>query len=391
MNKKVINVLSAFNGMGCIWIALENLGIKVGKRYSSEIDKHANKVNDAMYPDTIQLGSIVDVRAKDLDRIDLFTFGSPCQGFSMMGKGLNFKDPRSALFFEAVRLLKEIRETNPNVLFLMENVAMKRDHEMIISRYLNVKPIYINSRLVSAQNRKRLYWTNIYNGPQSFFGDMECMIPQPKDKGILLKDILEKNVDEKYFLKDNQLKWWKGGYDAPIDEDKIGCLKFGRTEEAKKICRDSKKTHGKDYSPFQEKKIVGIDYEKMNTITTSKNRDNLIIQASIPIRPQVQMVQRPHGANKGLEVAMDGKTPSMTASQWQHNNLLLVKNKQNPSIEYRIRRLTPRECGRLQAIPEKKLDIMLNCGVSENQLYRQFGNGWTVSVIEHILSFMEKK
>lgn len=173
--KKIGNVLSLFDGMSCGQIALNRLGIEYEGFYSSEIDKHAIKVTQHNFPNTIQIGDVTKVNAENLPQIDLLIGGSPCQGFSFSGKGLNFEDPRSKLFFEFVRILKE---TKPRY-FLLENVKMKKEYEQVITDYLGVEPIEINSSLVSAQNRVRLYWTNIPN------------IKQPEDRGIGLIDILE--------------------------------------------------------------------------------------------------------------------------------------------------------------------------------------------------------
>ena len=170
-----MNVLSLFDGMSCGQIALDQLGIKVDNYFAAEIDKWAIQVTKKNYPNTIHLGDVTQIKGEDLPQIDLLMGGSPCQGFSFAGKQLNFDDPRSALFFEFVRLLKE---TKPKY-FLLENVRMKQEYQDVISEHLGVKPIMINSSLVSAQNRVRLYWTNIPN------------ITQPEDKGIVLKDILE--------------------------------------------------------------------------------------------------------------------------------------------------------------------------------------------------------
>lgn len=183
-NNKGINVLSCFDGMGCGRIALERANIKVDNYYASEIDKYAIQIAKKNYPNTVHIGSVIDVKANDLPRIDLLIGGSPCQGFSFAGKQLNFEDERSKLFFEFVRLLEECKPKY----FLLENVKMKKEYQDIISSYLGVEPIKINSSLVSAQNRERLYWTNILN------------IRQPEDKGILLRDILEDNVDVKYYM-----------------------------------------------------------------------------------------------------------------------------------------------------------------------------------------------
>jgi len=169
-----MNVLSLFDGMSCGQIALNRAGIKYDNYFASEIDKHAIKVTQTNYPDTIQLGDVTKVKGSDLPKIDLLIGGSPCQGFSFAGKQLNFDDPRSKLFFEFVRLVKELKPKY----WLLENVVMKKEFEQIISEHLGVQPVKINSSLVSAQNRERLYWANFE-------------ITQPTDKGINLIDILE--------------------------------------------------------------------------------------------------------------------------------------------------------------------------------------------------------
>ena len=173
--KEKINVLSLFDGISCGQIALEKVGIEVENYFASEIDKYAMQITMANYPNTKQLGDVRNVTAKNLPNIDLLIGGSPCQGFSFAGAGLNFEDERSKLFFEFVRLKNELKPKY----FLLENVKMKQEFQDIISEQLGVKPIMINSSLVSAQNRERLYWTNI------------PVIGQPNDKGILLKDIIE--------------------------------------------------------------------------------------------------------------------------------------------------------------------------------------------------------
>ena len=156
-----INVLSLFDGMSCGRIALDRLGVDVGKYYASEIDKYAMQIAKKNYPDTVHLGNVLGVKGENLEPIDLLIGGSPCQGFSSAGKNLNFKDPRSRLFFEYVRLLKE---TKPRY-FLLENVSMKREHRDIISNQLGVEPIAINSTLVTPQKRLRYYWTNLPTTP----------------------------------------------------------------------------------------------------------------------------------------------------------------------------------------------------------------------------------
>ena len=175
-----MNVLSLFDGMSCGRIALERLDIKVDNYYASEIDKYAMKVSEANYPDIIQVGDITELDLSTMPKIDLIMGGSPCQGFSFAGKQLAFDDPRSALFFEFVRCVKELEPQY----FLLENVRMKKEYLDVISEYMGVEPIMINSALVSAQNRVRYYWTNIPG------------IEQPEQRGIVLRDILETETNE---------------------------------------------------------------------------------------------------------------------------------------------------------------------------------------------------
>jgi DNA-cytosine methyltransferase len=188
-----MNILSLFDGISCAKLALDKIGIPINRYYSSEIDKYAIKVAQSNYPDTIQLGDVTKLNSNNLPKIDLLIGGSPCQGFSVCGKHKNFNDPRSKLFFEFIRLLEE---TKP-LYFLLENVSMKKEWEDIITSNIGTNPIQINSNLVSAQNRKRLYWTNIQN------------IEQPKDKNIYFKDIREYNVADNFYYTDKALSWIK--------------------------------------------------------------------------------------------------------------------------------------------------------------------------------------
>ena len=176
-----LNVLSLFDGMSCGQIALERAGIKVNNYFASEIDKYAIQVAKHNYPNIQHIGDVTQVKANELPKIDLLIGGSPCQGFSFAGKGLNFEDPRSKLFFEFTRLLKECKPKY----FLLENVKMKHEFQDIINEQLGIKPILINSSLVSAQNRERLYWTNI------------PIQGLPDDKGLFLKDVIEIGTGKK--------------------------------------------------------------------------------------------------------------------------------------------------------------------------------------------------
>ena len=175
-----MNVLSLFDGMSCGQLALQRAGIKVDNYYACEIDKYAIQVTQKNFPNTIQLGDVTTANYYFDKGIDLLMGGSPCQGFSFAGGQLAFDDPRSKLFFEFVRIKEELQPKY----FLLENVKMKQEFQDVITKYMGVEPIEINSSLFSAQNRRRLYWTNI---PV----DMDI-----KDKGLVLKDILQTDHDE---------------------------------------------------------------------------------------------------------------------------------------------------------------------------------------------------
>jgi len=455
-----INVLSTFNGMGCIWLALDDAGIKVNKRYSSEIDKYANQANDAMYPDTIQLGDVTKIDVTKLEKIDLFVGGSPCQGFSFAGKQLNFDDPRSALFFEYVKIWNKIKKINPEAKFLLENVNMKKEYLRVISEYLGVFPVRINSNLVSAQNRDRWYWTNIKTKDVGLFSELWTDIPQPEDKGILLKDILqpESEIDEKYYMSNTMINWLEKHKEkrgttikTPEPDMKASCLtsanykqnlgtdyikvdKKGnkKADQSKAICLTAGGNSGGNHSDM-DIICVSMVGRKLDENGTRKDSDPNI-KAEQQLEPNTNgktncltsvqkdkiILQRGRGNNKrGLHKE---KSPTLTSNSFEQNNLVVNQNyiqcndnghnsqsnrfyfedskaprlgagnaMKTPNIinEYRLRRLTPRECGRLQTVPEDKLNIMLNCGVSDTQLYKMFGNGWTVKVISHILSFMK--
>ena len=206
-----MKVLSLFDGISCGMVALERAGIPVDTYYASEIDKNAIAISQKNYQNIIRLGDVTKWREWDIPwaEIDLLIGGSPCQGFSFAGKQLNFNDPRSKLFFEFVDILNHIRKHNPNVKFLLENVKMKAEWRDVISGYLGVKPIRINSALVSAAKRDRLYWANF---------DVEM----PDDKGITFDDINQHSTD---WLSDtyiDKVSKWKAQQDPIANTTFIG-------------------------------------------------------------------------------------------------------------------------------------------------------------------------
>lgn len=397
-----ITVLSLFDGMSCGQLALQKLGVPIKAYYAAEIDKYAMKVTQHNFPNTIQLGDVCGILPEKLPKIDLLIGGSPCQGFSFSGKMLAFDDPRSRLFFEFVRLKEALKPTY----FLLENVPMKKAHRAIITQYMGISPLTLNSNWFSGQNRERLYWTNIGAKPSGLFGDMQCAIPQPKDKGILLRDILQpaSEVAAKYYLSDKMISWLtahstkrnvKIKYknensekssclgasalskinceaDFIVNVPLFGCIRFGRTPEAKQLRAESLAKTGKDFTPFAEKEIVRVDVRKMNTLTTAGNKDNLLMQ----INPCTESGgKQPFQQNRVYHE--DGIAPACVAGLTGGGSKIFTHGE--------IRRLTPIECERLQTVP----DNFTAC-VSDTQRYKMLGNGWTVEVIAYIFSFMGK-
>ena len=336
---KITNVLSLFDGLSCGQIALKELGVKVDKYYASEIDKHAIKQTMLNFPDTIQLGDVTKWKEWDIDwsSIDLVIGGSPCQGFSMAGKQLAFDDPRSVLFFEFVNIVNHVKKHNPNMKFLLENVQMAKRHLKVINDYMGVHPVEINSSLVSAQNRVRLYWSNIKTKEVGLFGELHSGIPQPKDRKLYLRDILEDSVDDKFYLSDKRINttYKRGTLNTFLKtNNKIGCL----VAYYYKIPSDG------NYIMHETPKAVldlGFKFKQDSRV-----------------------------------YSINGKSPTLLASNPQNKSKIL---------EYsgRIRRLTPTECARLQTIPD-----WYKWECSDTQQYKMLGNGWTVEVIKHIFKYL---
>jgi len=368
-------VLSLFNGMNCIGCALDRIGIDA-IIYGSEIDKFATQVSDALFPDTVNLGDVrsvipameLELLSGNIDTIDIIAAGSPCQGFSFAGKQLNFEDERSILFFEFIKILEWCRvKVNPNVKFLLENVSMKKEHQDIITRLVGIEPIVINSNLVSAQNRKRLYWTNIGATSANLFGVLEPGIRQPKDLGITLQDILQSNVDKKYYLS---LK----GIDFITKPMRLA-KKYTAINGKKSLTLTANGQKNWTGTFISDRKgNVKNNQNKASCLTVGGNGNGNHSDMDVIVFIQ----QKARGFNKGGEHSE--KAPTLTSNSWQQNNHLHFADT--------IRRLTPRECGRLQTFTEEELDVILNCGVSDSQLYKMFGNGWTVSVISWILTHL---
>jgi DNA-cytosine methyltransferase len=379
-----MNVLSLFDGMSCGRIALDRLGIPVDKYYASEIDKYAIQVSEANYPDIIRLGDVCDVKAEDLEPIDLLIAGSPCQGFSFAGKQLAFDDPRSALFFEFVRLLKECKPKY----FLLENVRMKKEFLDIISEQVGCEPIFINSALVSAQSRQRYYWTNIPS------------IEQPEQRGIVLRDILESEVRDEFRYSKKSIEYMERGNDKWQQAGKRRADRYEQTADTEKSFAITANWHkGVPYNYFKETKP-----KKVGNIYPSGGQNGNIFSAdgkSPTLSAGQGKTGRGIGSNnapkietkpKQVGVAVDikghdilkrvyspeGKSPTLTTMGGGNREPKVLED------EAHWRKLTPLECERLQTVPDNYTNH-----VSNTQRYKMLGNGWTVEVIAHILRNMQ--
>ena len=377
-----LNVLSLFDGMSCGQIALERAGIKVNNYFASEIDKYAIQVAKHNYPNTQHIGDVTQVKSNELPKIDLLIGGSPCQGFSFAGKQLNFDDPRSKLFFEFVRMLNEIRETNPDVLFLLENVKMKKEFQDIITQHLGVEPVEINSNLVSAQNRKRIYWTNI------------VQLTQPKDKGIFLKDIVHENNDEVLNIQVpnfnvNPSGNGMNGNVYSIEKDKSRTLTTNKGEGQKiSVCI------AEYIVPF-DKTLQILDKEVQRGKVGYFRKDSQANRVYYIHDKAVTLCgEAGGGAAKMGQYLFGCITPDRIEKRQNGQRFndgkkfytLTAQDKHGVLIEGYIRKLTPIECERLQNVPDNYTNQ-----VSNSQRYKMLGNGWTIDVISHIFSSIEQK
>ena len=243
---EIDNVLSLFDGMSCGQLALDTLGVKVNNYFASEIDTYAIEIAKKNYPNTKHIGSVLDVKGIDLPRIDLLIGGSPCQSFSSAGDGSGM-DGKSKLFWEFVRVLKETKPTY----FLLENVKMKKEWEKIITDTLGVQPIAINSRLMTAQNRPRLYWTNIPN------------VVEPIDRGVVLKDILQDEVEEKFYLSDKAID-----YMSRLRNGKPRWEYHTNPLDGKSACLTANMFKGVPYGVIKEKmrRLTPVECERLQSV-----------------------------------------------------------------------------------------------------------------------------
>jgi DNA-cytosine methyltransferase len=382
-----MKVLSLFDGMSCGMIALDRLGIKVDKYYASEIDKYAIQVSQNNYPEIIQIGDVCDIKAEDYQDIDLILAGSPCQGFSFAGKQLAFDDPRSALFFEFIRLLKEIKPKY----FLLENVNMKKEFLDVISEQVSscypelpfgIERIKINSALVSAQNRVRWYWTNIPG------------VDQPEQRGIVLRDILEYQLEDNTNAIPNKSQTIKSQY---YKSSKANFERSG-TFHATGIPQKSKEQYIETHdTPKQIATAIDVNGHDILKRVYSEDGKSPVVTTCGGGNTEPKVVA---GAWRGrsldesgknvawketkpkqmLELRKDEKSNSLTSVR--KDNIVSLTRDTDQDVYWR--KLTPLECERLQTVPDDYTN-----SVSNTQRYKMLGNGWTIEVITHILKNMD--
>lgn len=340
-----MKVLSLFDGISCGRVAFERAGINVSEYHACEIDKYATQISHGNHPNIVRHGSVVDYHP---DRhFDYLIGGSPCQGFSFAGKGLAFNDPRSKLFFEYVRILEECRKYNPNIKFMLENVKMKKEHRDVITQYMGVEPVCINSSLLSAQNRVRYYWAN-WN------------ISQPKDKGIFLKDIIEDGAvdrEKSYCIDAN---YYKGG-------NPKSCF----TKNRRQLAGVSQTASG--IRPYKNDGRKG-SFSEIGTINLEDGKASCLSTT----HPPSLLTKFSKRCQK--QILKNAKTKDQKAVAVCTNSNLTGSGVNVLTDGICFRKLTVIECERLQTLPDG-----YTRHVSNTQSYKCLGNGWTVDVIAHIL------
>ena len=434
----MINVLSCFDGLSGGQLALEKSGIKVNKYFASEIDKYAIAVAKYNYPNMIHLGDVKKIDTSTLPKIDLMLAGSPCTdlSFAGLGKGL-VKGEQSSLFFDWWELVQELK---PKYIFL-ENVRMKEEYKKQISEILGFEPTAINSSLVSAQNRYRLYWFGIRDGNTY----KAIPISQPEDRGIVLVDILEQGLDDTWTLSEQAQERARNNPRSRAftpDQDKSGallsnqykqstdslyavadgCIQVGETAEIKgyDIIKRVYSPEGKAptlttmQGGHREPKVATTNPKGGRIVNRRKvdgvRKDN---QLDLPLKPY-------------LEVRSDNKTNCISTVQKDNVVVSPIRDKSKAvrvggrgsydrhewdSVDkLHWRKLTPLECERLQTVPdgytefghfEKPINKRLKSAkingsntlygyeISNSQRYKMLGNGWTIDVIAHILEGMK--
>ena len=368
-------VLSLFNGMNTLRQAMENVGIPVKKYYSSEIKPYAIKLTQHHFPDTIQLGDITKWREWDIDwsEITFIGSGSPCQDLSIAGKRAGLSGDKSSLFYTFIDILEYVKGLNPNVKFLQENVGSANIIDVgIMSRELRVYPVRINSNLVVAQNRDRYYWSNIRTKQYGMFGDLVTDIPQPKDRNVYLKDIIESgNVDKEKAtaILESQSRCVvnQKSLKQRADKDFITVVK--------EVIQLNSSTESGKTQPYQQNRVYDIN-GLFPAICTTNNG----------------LIQVKEATTKGFVEVGKGDCVDLAYPESKTRRGRLMTDKVNCLMEagqeiyynngYYLRKLTQTELERLQGFPDGYTSIL-----SYGQAASVLGDGWTLPIIEHILSF----
>ena len=349
----VKNILSLFNGISALHLACDKAGFEINTCYYAEIDKYANKITEKHYPNDVALGDVTKWREWNIDWSSIYLVGAgfPCQAWSVAGKQLGDKDERGMLFWTTLEIIAHVLKNNPKAKFLMENVKMKKDFEQYITHHTEqalgrVEKTLINSALVSAQNRQRYYWTNFE-------------VTQPDDKGILLKDVIESDADEKYNINPQALKRYTS---------ELGKVKGFKDINDKSNCLTASmhKGFGNDGCTVVQKDNVVV-FRPCELRENSKPADSGLWHVAnatdIKGHEQRKRVYSGEGKAPTLQTCGGGNSePKIYAEQLKY------------------RKLTPIECERLQTFPDNWTDC-----VSNTQRYKALGNAWTVDVIVHIL------
>lgn len=338
-----MNVLSLFDGISTCHLALEKAGLTVDRYYSTEIDKYAIQIASKNYPqdDKYRLGDVTKWKSWDIDwsSIDLVTGGFPCQAWSVAGKQLGDRDERGMLFWTTLDIIKNVMKHNPKAKFLMENVKMKKEFEEYITHHTTealglIHKHLINSALVSAQNRQRYYWTNIEG------------IRQPRDKGILLRDVLE---DDQTEVRPCELKSFK---DQSVCHHIATATDIKGNESLKRVYADTGKA------------------PTLTTMTGGHREPKVLINKLGNVNPSG------NGIN-GNVYGVNAKSPTLTTNKGEGIKI--------STTGHSYRKLTPLECERLQTLPDNFTE-----GVSNSQRYKMLGNGWTCDVIVHIFKALRR-
>lgn len=395
-----MKILSLFDGMSVAQQALKEIGADVEVYYSSEIDDYAKAVTQSNFPNTIQVGSVTELKGSDFTNIDLIVGGSPCTDLSIAKKGRQgLKGEQSKLFYDYVRLVKEIRPK----FFILENVnSMAKDQKAIMEKELfGIEATMINASLVSAQNRKRIFIVGKRIGDTY----VKVEIPQPEDRGILLKDILESDVDEKYYVKNERKNTMVSNRPQDAEKEKANTLLVGGTNPTikmrdKSLCLDANYYKGTSVEHYKEKSTRQLVPQRIGSLNSggqgdriySKEGKSVSLSANGGGRGAKTGLYEVSGAasrtyprtktegqtrSKQIEVRQDGKANAMTS----------VQGDSMVAQETQIRKLTPTECLRLQSMPDNYFEkaIVNNKPISNTQRYKMCGNAFNKEVIVHIL------